>query len=361
MSSADTHRRAHEVLSRALGSAQARFRQGDEPIVPDHVRSDCATIFRSRTKAYRECLIGILLTRLCQPNSSIRHPYTGQGPRAFNGRALHDKVVLPVLRSARLACTVGPYRTVFQRQAVLDAALRPGLRDRDGYDALLSLISHAERQSDEATVREWLVYVLWCCLHEPSPPDVSVDSYPRLGAPQCDRLIRALLARPSRNILPFCLTLATHEAIVKTLGLPWTLERKCASVVRSTSRTGAELSVWSGDRLLRVIEVTESTVDLARLVSAFRTKIAHLRADYVFMVHLDGISDEVHEQAARYFSPGYDVDFVDMVAWLHSMLISAGSNGRSVFLQRMVDLISAPDVPHALRIAWNEAVHNAVQ
>jgi hypothetical protein len=111
-----------------------------------------------------------------------------------------------------------------------------------------------------------------------------------------------------------------------------------------------------------VLEVTERPVNRARLLETFKTKIARQEepGDYVFMVRLETIDPAVVEQAERYFAQGYDVNFVDITEWLRNTLASLGRPGRQAFQERMVAVLSSPEVPRLTRLAWNEELQQAI-
>lgn len=112
--------------------------------------------------------------------------------------------------------------------------------------------------------------------------------------------------------------------------------------------------------MLMVMEVTERPVNGRRVAGTFTSKIAPAPADYVFAVHLDRVDAEAFRRAERYFAQGYDVDFVDLSAWVYDTLATLGSAGRRAFQENMVELLSGSDVPRAIRLAWNEALQTVL-
>ena len=105
------------------------------------------------------------------------------------------------------------------------------------------------------------------------------------------------------------------------------------------------------------IEVTERPVSQARVVDAFRTKIARAGiSDYLFLVHLRLVDDTALLQAKQYFAQGHDVNFVDIVEWVHNALAVVGTSGRNSFNSHLQALLEEPDVPKHLKVAWNSQV-----
>ena len=106
------------------------------------------TIFSSKTQSYREVLLGCAVARYQDRSCNIRHPYVKQGEDAFNGRTLDEKAVNPFLFSKQIPCSKGPYLATFRRNVTFTEDTRDGLRDKEGFDALLSLISTLEAVSE---------------------------------------------------------------------------------------------------------------------------------------------------------------------------------------------------------------------
>ena len=99
-------------------------------------------VFASGTQAYREVLLGCILAKLEDPDIDVHKPYMAHGKHAFNGRTLDERVVNPFLHDRRVPCSRGPYLSTFRRNVAFVAATRRGLRDKEGYDALLHILRH---------------------------------------------------------------------------------------------------------------------------------------------------------------------------------------------------------------------------
>lgn len=355
-----THDAMRQTFGEQLASAEAHFVRGEAPTTASVVAESCEVVLASKTQAYREVALGCLLTRIHQPDRNIRHPYVSQGEGAFNGRTLDERVVNPFLQDNGIPCSKGPYLSVFRRQASFEESTRSGLRDKEGFDALLRLITALEQEHDTATLTEWLTHLLWCFVRLREESRVEVLRLERISLPQYDAIVRDILQKPSGGLLPLLVVLAAVEAIAQTFDLHWVVDHQGINVADAASAVGGDITIKSEEQTLMVIEVTERPVDRSRLVDTFRSKIAHLRTEYVFMVHFTSVDPEAHEQASRYFAQGHEVNFVDITEWLNNTLASLGSRGRTIFQDRMVALLSEPGVPQMVRLAWNDALQNAI-
>lgn len=152
---------ASALLAQAFDNVEADLLQGRTPSIDEALRDECEILFNSSTQAYREVLLGCIIARLQDRSINVRQPYVGHGPNAFNGRTLDERSINPFLQSRRIPSSRGPYLSVFRRSVDFNLATRDGLRDKDGYDALLSLLSIIETTSDENVLLRQLHYVLY--------------------------------------------------------------------------------------------------------------------------------------------------------------------------------------------------------
>ena len=119
------------------------------------------TLFKSRTQAYRETLLGCALARLQDRKINIRLPYINQGNTAYNGRTLDERVVNPFLQRHRIPCSRGPFLSAFLRSVRFDATTEQGLRDKVGYRAFLNLISGLETSTTDSELFDFIKYLLY--------------------------------------------------------------------------------------------------------------------------------------------------------------------------------------------------------
>jgi hypothetical protein len=152
---------AREYLESRFSEIEQSYAQGDTPTVPTQIVAASGVVFSSNTQAYREVMLGCLLVRVASPGANIRQPYLEQGDKAFSGRTLDEKVVNPFLQGAQIPSSKGPYLSVFRRSVRFDESTRPGLRDKEAYDAFIAILNYIEAQTDTSRIVQLLNYVLY--------------------------------------------------------------------------------------------------------------------------------------------------------------------------------------------------------
>ncbi len=157
------------------------------------------TIFSSKTQSYREVLLGCAVARYQDRSSNIRHPYVKQGEDAFNGRTLDEKAVNPFLFSKQIPCSKGPYLATFRRNVTFTEDTRDGLRDKEGFDALLSLISTLEAVSESDEVETIIIALLKCFIDLREQSIVRLVPIRRLRIDQYRMFLKQTTASPERR------------------------------------------------------------------------------------------------------------------------------------------------------------------
>jgi hypothetical protein len=347
------------ILKRTFLKAEHGFLTDRAPQVPIEIQQACDIVFASKTQAFREVLLGCLLTRICDKNKDIRLPYVDLGPNAFSGRSLDEQVVNPFLHEKKIPSTRGPYLSVFRRQVKFNETTKAGLRDKRGYDAFLRLLRIIERIADQKRLLRILEYVLYRFILVREQAKIELVKLERISLTQFDHLIDGLLRKPSGGFFPFLLVLAMAETVVHRFSLHWQIQYQGINVADRASGVGGDITIRSQDKPLLTIEVTERPVDAPRVQATFKDKIAAGGlTDYVFMVHLHKIGEASKKQAEKYFVHGYDVNFVDIQKWLTNTLVTVGASGRKYFQERIIHHLSSQQVQKALKLAWNEVIED---
>ncbi len=353
--------RMSEALDRALTAAEEHLLQGTEPEVPQEIRDACDAMFRSHTQAHREVAVGCLLTRIYEPNRNIRLPYVKQGPDAFSGRSLDEGLVNPFLQRNSIPSSKGPYLSVFRRQVTFDESEMMRFKDPDAFRGLLELIAAAELEDNRDALLAWLMYLMYRFAQLREDAEIALQQLARISLEQYERILGGLLSEASGGYFAVAIIVAAVQTMIDRFSLQWTVDYQEINVADAVRGAGGDITVRVNGVTVMVIEVTQREVDEARLVDTFRSKIAQTQGDYVFMVHLESIRPEVRELAERYFAQGHEVNFVDIREWTRSILVAVGHEGRSVFQDRLITLLSQPDVPGPLKVAWNEQIDRAVR
>lgn len=347
---------ARDILNRTFADVARDYIEGRIPRIQSVLEKSYDLLFESKTQAYREVLLGCILARLLNPKVDIRLPYVQQGERAYSGRTLDEKVINPFLHKAKIPSSKGPFLSVFRRSVTFKEDTRAGLRDRKGFDAMLKVLGFVDRARDEE-LREILYYHLYRFILLREKSQIELIRPKRLSLPQFEQIISSLIETASGGRFPVFLVVATFTAIRERFELNWDVRVQGINVADSASGAGGDVTVMEDGHIVLAAEVTERRVDKSRVVATFDTKIAPCGIeDYLFIVKDDDNLAAVMDQARRYFSQGYEVNFVEIKCWICAVLAVLGAKGRAAFVDELANNISAEDVPVALKQAWNDVV-----
>lgn len=345
-----------ELLEVAFASAEASLLDGRPPRLDERMQEICQRIFDSNTQAYREVLLGCTVARIQDRSIDIRQPYVDQGPNAFSGRSLDERVINPFLQSRRIPCSRGPYLSVFRRSVRFDESTRSGLRDKAGYNALLQAVEYLETLL-ETDAKAFLRYQLYKFAELREAANIPLSHLQRISLEQYDKLITGLLSTPSGGLFPVLLAVAMFRTIKAFFGVDWDIAWQGINVSDAASGVGGDITISSGGNVLLAVEVTERVVDKPRVETTFNTKIAVNRIeDYLFFTGTSGPSPDARAQAQQYFAQGHEVNFVTLKQWVLMSLATMGKGGREAFNREFLDLLSSESIPKALRVSWNDQI-----
>ncbi len=351
--------RARTLLDTNFVQAESDLLLQSPPSAHEVIRGVCEVLFESPTQAYREVLLGCIVARIQDKSINIRQPYVRQGPNAFNGRTLDEKVINPFLQEKRIPCSRGPYLSVFRRSVQFDEETRTGVRDKTGYDAFLVGITYIERISQDSELLSILRYILYKFAELREKATIPVSRLQRISLEQYDKLISSLLDTQSGGRFPVILVVATFRAIKEFFDMDWDILYQGINVADAAIGAGGDITILGETgQTLMAVEVTERPVDGSRVVAIFRTKIAPTGiADYLFFVKdSQSISREAREQAHRCFSQGHEVNFVEIKNWIVILLATMGKQGRDIFNRVLLELLDVPEIPKSLKVRWNELI-----
>lgn len=354
---------ARKLLEEELACCQGALIDASETIsVKDKWKDDVRTVFQSSTMSYREVLLGCLVAKVVNPEINVTLPYRNLGERAFNGRTLDEKVINPFLRDHHIPCSKGPFLAVFRRSVKLDTETRKGMRDKSGYDALLTLLHDIEDAPGE-DVRKLLRYVVYSFLELREREQVELLQPRRLTLGEWQQLLAGLLERPSGGRFPLFLAVAALRALSNYFGESWDIQHQAINVADSAAGVPGDIVIRKGQRIVLAIEVTERPVDAARIQQILQSKVYHYSVpDYVFLVKkTTDAAEEALDLAAKSAIRGHEVGFIEIRPWLISVLATIGFYGRELFYKEFVNLLSKDDIPVTVKLAWNEEVNRLVR
>lgn len=349
---------AAEVLKQEFAQAEADVANSVSPNVPVPYKAAVQILFSSNTQSFREVALGCALARLKAPGVDITLPYANQGPTAFNGRTLDEKVVNPFLHDRQVPASKGPYLATFRRSVKFDAATREGVRDKLGYDAFLLVLANLKDAKSEEEIKQLLSALLIGFVNLRDASLVPLAKINRLNLDQYDALFEELLKTKSGGLIPVLLTVAMFQTIKDCYKLDtWKVEWQGINVADKASGAGGDISIFENGTLLFAIEVTERPIDKSRVVSTFNTKISPAGiGDYIFVFTGNAPAKDAREAATQFFGQGHDVNFVDIKPWLLNNLATMGSPCRTKFTRNFLALMDTRDVPAVLKVKWNDLV-----
>jgi hypothetical protein len=348
------------LLEELFAEAEAGHLAGTPPSVSASTQAAAAIVFASSTQAYREVLLGCGLATMLDRSINIRHPYANQGTDAFNGRTLDERVVNPFLQDRLIPCSKGPYLSVFRRSVTFTTSAAGGLRDKQGYNALLEYIGEME-SADEATIRLLVVYLLYQFVLLRDKSVIPLARIGRLSLEQYGALVAGLLQIQSGGLVPVLLTVSMLQAVQKSFGLPWVIEWQGINVPDAASGAGGDVTVKNGDHVILAIEVTERPIAKSRVVSTFNTKIVQNGiSDYMFIFSNTQPDSDARTAAKTYFTQGHEINFIPLQDLIVNNLALFGAATRAAFMQEVLDLFGRPQVPARVKVGWNDLVKKLV-
>jgi hypothetical protein len=349
---------ASGILTEIFAQAETNADNGTTPNVPEPYKAAVQVLFESGTQSFREVAVGCALARLLNKDIDITLPYMNQGPTAFNGRTLDEKVVNPFLHDRQIPASKGPYLATFRRSVKFEASTREGVRDKIGYDAFLLVLAHLRDAKTDGDIKLLLLQILIGFVNLRDASRVPLAKINRLNLDQYDALFEELLKTKSGGLIPVLLTVAMFKTIKDCYKLDaWKIEWQGINVADKASGVGGDISISENGTLLFAIEVTERPIDKSRVVSTFNTKISPGGIeDYIFVFTGISPAKEAKEAATQFFGQGHDVNFVDIKPWLLHNLATMGGNCRGKFTRNFLDLMDTKDVPAVLKVKWNDLV-----
>jgi hypothetical protein len=348
---------ARDILNQLFSEAEIEFRSNTAPVVDGGFSAAVDTLFSSSTQSFREVALGCGLVRLLDKGADLRLPYASQGPNAYNGRTLDERVVNPFLHDRQVPASKGPYLATFRRSVRFDDDTRGGVRDKAGYDAFLEVLRHFEAADNDKGIRTLLRFLLMRFVGLRGASQVALARIKRLHLDQYKTLFNSLLETPSGGLLPVLLTVAMFKTVQQCYGLNWVIEWQGINVADKAAAAGGDVTIRESGEILCAVEITERPIDRSRVVSTFNSKISpNAIEDYLFVFTGSPPALGARQIATQYFSQGHDVNFVDLKPWLFDCLAMVGGRCRILFTKTFLDLMDAREVPATLKVKWNDLV-----
>lgn len=345
---------ASQLLRAAFDNAEKLIADGKTPSLDDALQPHLDKLFQTTTQAFREGLIGCILAKAVDKNIDVHLPYVKQGQNAYNGRELDQSVINPFLKDKQIPSSKNPFLSMFRRNFKFDDSGLGAVRDPETYRSFVALVNDVDATTDDNHLIVLLLALLAKFIQLREESVVNLSKIQRLSLKQIGTLTGKLLTAQSGGRFPVLMVVATLQALNERLTLGWEIQFQGINVADSAGGEPGDITVKHNGKVVLAAEVTERTVDKNRVVSTFRTKIAPLGVqDYLFFSKAD---DEAQAQAHQYFAQGHEVNFIHIQSWMSDLLATLGIKGRQLFLQHFIALMEDPDIPKAMKVAWNDAV-----
>jgi hypothetical protein len=238
----------------------------------------------------------------------------------------------------------------------LDDSTREGVRDKQGFDSLLSVIDYL-RKCGKGKTKELLLYHVFRFVQFREQSSVPIIKLKRISLEQLDDLIQHLLSVKSGGRFALYLVVSAFETLRDALSLPWSVEHQGINVSDKASGASGDITIRHNGEVILAAEITERVVDEQRVMATFDTKIAAKNIEEYLFLSPDGTRHgQARKLAQRYFSQGHEISFLDIRPWIVNVLSIVGSKGRTAFIDKMASHVGGVDVSSVLKIAWNEAI-----
>jgi hypothetical protein len=352
---------ATALLAEVFQMAEDDFREGATVSVPTAAKASTERLFASKTRAYREALVGCVIAHILVPEIDIRLPATAHGEHAFSGRSLADYVVAPFLRGRAVPISASsPYLSSLRGGARFIPGGEPRIQDdQEGFDALVAIVDYVRSLNSEQS-RTYLRYLLRQFIELRESGNIPLKKIAKPNLNQLGNLIDELLTVKSGGRIPALLAVAMFQTVSECHKLGWRVDFQGINVADKASGAVGDITIQKDGAILLGVEVTERAVDQARVTLIFDQKVSPgALSDYLFITTTEPENSAIIA-ARKYTGVGHEMNFVPLAPWLKYNLATIGQSCRAIFQSKMVDLLRAPGVPAEVRVAWNSKMDKAL-
>lgn len=348
--------KAQDLLTKEFVRAEFDYSARRPPKVSDKAQQAAKVLFTISVQSYREALLGCAIAKTVDPEIDIRSPYGNQGPQAFSGRSLDERVINPFLTDRQVPCSRGPYLASFRRSIRFVESTAAGLRDKEAYGAFLAYLEELER-ADYNEVRNLLRYLLYCFVELRDQASVPLVKLSRISLDQYKSLTDKLLSRSSGGFFPMLLVVALLKTVAEVYHLDWEVKWQGINVSDRAQGAGGDVTVIERGQIRIAFEVTERQIDKTRVEATFQSKISPLGIkDYLFVFTEAEPVPEAQTLAKQLFAQGHEVGFVQVRDWILYNLATAGIQGREIFLKTLLELLE--EAPATIKMIWNDQLRS---
>jgi hypothetical protein len=281
---------------------------------------------------------------------NIRLPYVSHGGGSFNGRSLDEHAVNPFLQEQQLPCSKGPYLATFRRGVKFLPETAEGLRDRDGYAAMMNLLKAIEGCASKEETEAFIVCLLQRFIVLRNAADIPLARPGRLSIEQYRQLLTKLVHCRSGGLLPVLIAVAFFQTLAERCSLAWEISWQGINVADSATGAEGDVTIKEGGKTLLAVEITERPLDDRRIVSTFNTKIIlNDVREHLFVFTGVGPDDTARSAAHGLFAQGYEINFANVVELIGNNFLAMPANAREIFAGKMLALLWPRDIPAGIK------------
>jgi hypothetical protein len=351
---------AIQVLRESFQLAEDDYRDKSSVEIPEQVTAATERLFKSKTQAYREVLVGCAIARIINQQIDIRLPAVAYGEDAYSGRSITEGAVTPFLRERFIPISSSPFLSAVRGGARFMRGGQPRIqRDKVGFDALVAVVDYL-RALPPNEVKSYLRYLLVRFIELRESGSIALKRIAKPNLEQLARLIEGMLTVKSGGRIPAILATALFQTISECHALGWEVEFQGINVADKSSGAVGDITIRKSGAIILGVEVTERPIDQARVTLTFNQKVSpNALADYLFITTTKPEKEAI-DAARSYTGVGHEMNFVPLAPWVIHNLATVGPVCRATFQAKVIDLINAQATSADLRVAWNNKMDEAL-
>ena len=331
-----------------------------EEFIPEEISVALDHIFHSSTQSFREVLLGSAAVRFFDKNVDLTLPYANQGKNAYNGRSLDEKVINPFLHSHEIPSSKGPFLATFRRSVKFDTKTASGLRDKQSFQDFLKVIEFLSTSNDNTIIECIVKQIIERFLKLRDSSKIAIAKIKNLSLESTSRLLDEFAKVNSGGLIPVILVVALLRTINRFHNEKFQIEYQGINEADAASNAAGDISVIdvTTKNVLLGVEVTERQIDENRVISTFNTKIVkNAVEDYLFIYTTSEPDINARRAAEKYYSQGYNLNFVNLSTWTKMHLSILGIAGRQYFLMTLIDILeNDKQINSKIKVHWNQVI-----
>lgn len=290
----------------------------------------------SETKSYRYVLLTQLLAKISDPTLNsralmMRSDLAG----AFDPRSLCKEVVVPFDGNNEnvLGGSQDPYVSKPLRHPTLSLDYIDELRDKNGWETLVSVLEYVENQENIEVVESILKQTLLEIYHRLS---IMVVRYPlpkRISLQNTKNILRNFLDIPSGGEHPVVITYSIFKTISEKFKLYDEIIRAKINAADASTGMPSDIQCISNGEIVLTIEVKDTALSISPIKSKLKDARS-LQVSNLLFIAQKGVIDqnEINLLIEHEFSAGQNIYLFNILNFIDPLLVLLGEDGRIDFL-----------------------------